>query len=104
LLPLPSKEEMRRWEKEEEEVVRNGRSPGNFHVWAEGRDISYISGVYERLERSGTPGKKPPHWGPEQVWQRKICPQAKLRFEQGGRTARTLEELGLVFDPDADAA
>ncbi|KAL1836656.1 hypothetical protein VTJ49DRAFT_4816 [Mycothermus thermophilus] len=39
-LSLPTRAEMRRWEAEEEEAVRRGRSPKNFHVWPEGGDVS----------------------------------------------------------------
>ncbi|KAL2268680.1 hypothetical protein VTJ83DRAFT_3526 [Remersonia thermophila] len=101
-LPLPTRAEMRRWEAEEEEAVRRGRSPNNFHVWPEGGDARYIRAVRGRVEREGGVGKLPPYWGPELVWQRKIYAQAKLRFEQGGRKATSLEELGFVYTPGAE--
>ncbi|AEO63424.1 e8195c07-8faf-40d4-9283-39ae7a25ad2a [Thermothielavioides terrestris] len=95
LLPLPSVEEMRRWEQAEAE--RRGEK---FHVWPEGGDAEYINAVHEWLRRSGTPGKEPPHWGPELVWQRQNYIQAKLKFELDGRRAKTLEELGFVYRAD----
>ncbi|KAL2259645.1 hypothetical protein VTK26DRAFT_6622 [Humicola hyalothermophila] len=97
LLPLPSDEEMRRWE--EEEAERRG---DKFHVWPEGGDSEYINAVSDWITRSGTPGKAPPHWSPEQVWQRKIYAQAKLKFELGGRSAKSLEELGFQYSPDGE--
>ncbi|KAK4127730.1 FAD/NAD(P)-binding domain-containing protein [Parathielavia appendiculata] len=95
LLPLPSVEEMRKWE--QEEVERRG---SKFHVWPEGGDAEYINSVHEWIVRSGTPGKIPPYWDPELVWQRRIYAKAKLRFEMDGRRATTLAELGFEYLPD----
>ncbi|KAL2023843.1 hypothetical protein VTK56DRAFT_1110 [Thermocarpiscus australiensis] len=92
LLPLPPVEEMRKWE--EEEAERRGTK---FHVWPEGGDAEYINSVHDWISRSGTPGKEPPHWSAELVWQRKIYLKAKLKFELDGRTARSLEELGFEY-------
>jgi hypothetical protein len=97
LLPLPSRKEMRKWE--EEEVGRRG---AKYHVWPEGGDAEYINSVHEWIKQSGTPGKEPPYWTPEQVWQRTIYSKAKLQFELGGRKARTLEELGFTYSPDGE--
>jgi cation diffusion facilitator CzcD-associated flavoprotein CzcO len=97
LLPLPSVDEMRRWE--EEEAERRG---AKFHVWPEGGDAEYINSVHDWIAKSGTPGKEPPLWTPEQVWQRQNYFKAKLRFEMDGRKARTLEELGFEYSPGQD--
>ncbi|KAK4241449.1 hypothetical protein C8A03DRAFT_30426 [Achaetomium macrosporum] len=94
LLPLPPAEEMRKWE--EEEAQKQGEK---FHVWPEGGDAAYINSVHDLITRSGTPGKEPPYWGPELVWQRKNYFQAKLQFELDGRRAHTLEELGFKYSP-----
>lgn len=98
LLPLPSVEVMRKWEEDEEKA----RQEGKFHVWGEGEDSRYINEVWEAIERSGTPGKKPPRWSPEQVWQRTVYGKAKLAFELGGRTATSLEELGFVYPGEGE--
>jgi cation diffusion facilitator CzcD-associated flavoprotein CzcO len=95
LLPLPPVEEMRQWE--EEEIERRG---AKFHVWPEGGDAEYINSVHDWIVQSGTPGKIPPYWSPELVWQRQIYSKAKLKFEQDGRRATTLEELGFEFSPN----
>lgn len=95
LLPLPPAEEMRKWEAEEAE-----RRGTKFHVWPEGGDIEYVNSVYDWISKSGTPGKMPPRWGPELVWQRQIYSQAKLKFELSGRAARSLEDLGFTYPPD----
>jgi cation diffusion facilitator CzcD-associated flavoprotein CzcO len=97
LLPLPSVEEMRQWEAEEAE-----RQGAKFHVWPEGADAEYINSVHDWITRSGTPGKKPPHWTPELVWQRQIYAKAKLQFELDGRKARSLEGLGFEYSPDQE--
>ncbi|KAJ4302253.1 hypothetical protein N0V88_002390 [Collariella sp. IMI 366227] len=88
LLPLPPAEEMRKWE--EEEMERQG---SKYHVWVDGRDSKYINSVHAWIKGSGTPGKEPPYWSPELVWQRTIYGKAKLAFELTGRKARSLEEL-----------
>jgi cation diffusion facilitator CzcD-associated flavoprotein CzcO len=95
LLPLPPAGEMRRWE--EDEVERLG---AKFNVWPEGADSKYINSVHDLVSRSGTPGKEPPRWSPELVWQRQIYAKAKLEFELDGRRASTLEELGFAYSPD----
>lgn len=97
LLPLPSREEMKRWE--EKEAERRG---DKFHVWPEGGDSGYINSVWDWLTKSGTKGKEPPHWSPEQVWQRTIYAKAKLKFELEGRSARSLEELGFEYSPERE--
>jgi len=97
LLPLPPGEEMRRWEEEEAE-----RQGAKFHVWPEGGDARYINSVHDLISRSGTPGKEPPYWSPELVWQRQIYAKAKLKFELDGRRAKSLEELGFEYAPDQE--
>ncbi|KAL2162642.1 hypothetical protein VTH06DRAFT_6478 [Thermothelomyces fergusii] len=94
LLPLPSVEEMRQWEAEEAE-----RKGAKFHVWPEGGDANYINSVHDWIVQSRTPGKIPPHWSPELVWQRQICAKAKLQFELSGRKAKSLKELGFEYSP-----
>lgn len=98
LLPLPPADEMRKWEADEAE-----RRGDKFHVWPEGGDAAYINSVHALIAQSGTPGKEPPHWSPELVWQRQIYAKAKLQFELRGRTATTLEELGFEYSPGEDA-
>ncbi|KAK4043040.1 hypothetical protein C8A01DRAFT_43965 [Parachaetomium inaequale] len=97
LLPLPPAQEMRQWEAKEAE-----RQGAKFHVWPEGGDAEYINSVHDWITRSGTPGKKPPCWSPELVWQRQIYAKAKLQFELDGRKARSLEELGFEHSPDQE--
>ncbi|KAH6840828.1 hypothetical protein B0I37DRAFT_418826 [Chaetomium sp. MPI-CAGE-AT-0009] len=99
LLPLPSVEEMRQWEAEEAE-----RRGPKFHFWPDGADGEYINSVHDWITRSGTPGKEPPHWSPELVWQRQIYAKAKLQFQLDGMRARTLEELGFEYSPDQDGS
>jgi len=97
VLPLPSVEDMRLWEKKEAE--RNGSS---FHVFPKGGDAEYINEMHDWIVQTGTAGKEPPHWDAEQIWQRNNYAEAKLRFELGGRKARTLEELGMRYQAEPD--
>lgn len=99
LLPLPDKAEMRKWE--EEEAQRRG---GSFHVWPKGGDAEFINETHDMLAKSNTPGKEPPFWNEELRWQRKIYAEAKLEFEKGGCTARSLEELGYHYRPSPEAS
>ncbi|KAK3685539.1 FAD/NAD(P)-binding domain-containing protein [Podospora appendiculata] len=91
LLPLPSADEMKKWE--EDEAEKRGPS---FHVWPKGADAEYINSVHDWLQQPGAVGKEPPHWDEEQVWERQIYFEAKLKFEMEGRTAHSLAELGFI--------
>jgi cation diffusion facilitator CzcD-associated flavoprotein CzcO len=97
VLPLPEKAEMHKWE--EEEAQKRGAS---FHVWPKGGDAEYINGTHEMLARSKSPGKEPPFWTDELLWQRKIYAEAKLKFEKGGCTAKSLGELGFHYRPSPE--
>ncbi|KAI0438544.1 FAD/NAD(P)-binding domain-containing protein [Xylaria telfairii] len=100
-LPLPSHEELRRWEREDEEGkgLEGSRVPGkSFHVFPRGGDARYINSLHDWAlqARDGKrdKGKEPPFWGDEELWQRTIYAQAKMQFEKTGRKAKTLRELG----------
>ncbi|KAK4453229.1 putative thiol-specific monooxygenase [Podospora aff. communis PSN243] len=92
-LPLPTREEMHKWE--EEEAEKRGAS---FHVWPKGGDAEFVNAVHERL-REGV-GKKPPRWDDELMWERQVYADAKLKFEMEGRSAKSLAELGFVYSND----
>ncbi|KAK3377763.1 FAD/NAD(P)-binding domain-containing protein [Podospora didyma] len=95
LLPLPPLEEMKRWEREEA-----GKRGLSYHVWPKGGDAEFINAVHDWISQSKTAGKEPPHWDDEQIWERKIYFEAKLKFEIEGRSAKSLEELGFQYRPD----
>ncbi|KAK5656312.1 hypothetical protein OQA88_4692 [Cercophora sp. LCS_1] len=92
VIPLPSVAEMRRWGQEEAQK----RGPA-FHVWPKRGDGDFINLVHDSLQ--GTAGKEPPRWDDELLWERDICFDAKLKFEIGGRTAKSLRELGFEYHP-----
>jgi cation diffusion facilitator CzcD-associated flavoprotein CzcO len=94
-LPLPSAKKMKDWE--DEEAQRRGTA---FHVWPKGGDGDFINYTYDTIIQSRTPGKIPPRWDDELLWQRKIYFEAKLRFDKGGHVAKTLEELGFLYQPE----
>lgn len=106
-LPLPSREELQRWEHEDEEGkgFEGDRVEGkSFHVFPKGGDARYINALHDwALQaredpaeggKKGGIGKEPPFWGDEELWQRSIYAQAKMQFEKSGRKAKTLQELG----------
>jgi cation diffusion facilitator CzcD-associated flavoprotein CzcO len=89
-LPLPSMEEMHKWEEEEE-----GKRGASFHVWPKGGDVEFVNTVHEKLGEGV--GKRPPRWDDELIWERQVYADAKLKFEVEGRTAKSLAELGFVY-------
>lgn len=104
-LPLPSRQELRRWEREDEDGLgfEGKKVPGKpFHTFPVGGDALYINALHDwavraRGEETGKgrgKGKEPPFWGDEELWQRSIYAQAKMQFEKTGRKAKTLLELG----------
>ncbi|KAH6652166.1 hypothetical protein BKA67DRAFT_520557 [Truncatella angustata] len=97
-LPLPPAREMLEWERREAKE----RKQGKYHVFPPLGDAEYINEMHDWLVRDSARGKLPPRWGPEMFWQRGLYAQAKMKFEKGGKKARTLEELGYVYEPDKE--
>lgn len=95
-LALPSAPEMEEWERREAEQ----RGPGKFHFFPPFGDGKYVNAVHDWVMKDSERGKEPPRWDEEMFWQRGIYAQAKIKFEKEGRKARTLEELGYVYDPE----
>lgn len=104
-LDLPSKQAMDEWERETEAV----RGP-SFHVWQPGGDSAYINATYKRImeARQESPasraGKEPPRWDDRLLWMRTVTLQGKMKFEDTGRTATSMEELGFNFEESGGAA
>ncbi|KAI0015327.1 hypothetical protein F4780DRAFT_773617 [Xylariomycetidae sp. FL0641] len=109
-LPCPPPGALAAMEREDEAgaVAAHGAAAGPgraFHVFPKGGDAAYINAMHDWAVRADAEegkgvGKQPPCWGAELLWQRRVYAQAKLRFEQTGRTARTLEELGFCYEDD----
>jgi cation diffusion facilitator CzcD-associated flavoprotein CzcO len=107
-LVLPPLAEMRDWARREE--AEHAAAPHKYHVFPALGDAKYINGMHDWLQQSqggdgggqGRLGKEPPYWTPEMFWQRGIYAQARIKFEQDGRKATTLAELGFVYEPDKD--
>lgn len=95
-LALPSVEEMEAWERQEEEE----RGPGKYHVFPPLGDGKYINGAYDWVTKRPGRGKMPPRWDEEMFWERGLYAQAKIKFETGGKKARTLKELGYIYKPE----
>ncbi|KAH8663944.1 hypothetical protein BX600DRAFT_481319 [Xylariales sp. PMI_506] len=94
-LPLPSRADMYAWERKEAQL-----RGAKFHVFPKGGDGRYINAMHDwaLAAAGGPPGKEPPWWGHELLWQRGIYAEAKMKFEDTGKKARTLEELGFHYE------
>lgn len=95
-LALPPVEEMERWSQELEKTKGTA-----LHVLEKLVDGYFINELHDWSQQAERKGKRPPYWGEELSWQRSIFAQAKLRFEQQGRTAKTLEDIGFQYEPGA---
>lgn len=96
-LHLPSVEDMWAWSRGLEEKS----SGGVLHTFKPLEDGHYINELHDWALRAKHVGKEPPSWDDKMFWQRKIFAEAKLRFEQQGCKATTLEELGLFYEPES---
>ncbi|KAJ4408193.1 monooxygenase [Gnomoniopsis sp. IMI 355080] len=97
-LSLPSTKEMSRWE--EEEYERRGKG---FHVFPKLGDSALLDEFRDWTKQStSNKGKEPPVWSDDQKWQRTIYVEAKLKFEVTGRQAKSLAELGFVYQPPSE--
>lgn len=94
-IALPSTKEMSLWE--EEEAERRGKG---FHVFPKLGDSALLDEFREWTKQSSSgKGKEPPVWSEEQKWQRITYIEAKLKFEMTGRKAKSLADLGFVYQP-----
>lgn len=95
-LDLPPIDEMRHWSQnlEKEKGVA-------LHVFERLADGYFINELHDWSQQARKKGKTPPRWGEELLWQRSIFPEARLRFELQGRTAKTLEDIGFTYEPGA---
>jgi thioredoxin reductase len=62
-------------------------------------DALYINELHKWVRQSPLYGKEPPFCDDALLWQRSIFAQAKLRFEEDGCRAISLEDLGFCYDP-----
>ncbi|KAI4938893.1 uncharacterized protein J4E92_000174 [Alternaria infectoria] len=105
-LSLPSRQEMRDWEKSIEEEMGAGR---NFHLLPFPKDANYINAMSkwalsaeckEGLENNDR-GKVPPIWGEWEYWCRENFPKIRQAFGKMGekrRDIRDVKELGFDFE------
>jgi cation diffusion facilitator CzcD-associated flavoprotein CzcO len=91
-LQLPPVEQMEAWEK-----ALHDKMGEALHVFPTEADGLYINLMHDWAIQANPQGKEPPYWDDEQLWQRKIFAEAKIKFEQMGGTATTLEEIGFVY-------
>jgi cation diffusion facilitator CzcD-associated flavoprotein CzcO len=105
-LSLPSKKEMREWEKE---TIRDRGDGRSFHVLKFPLDAETLNGVeewvvsaekVEGLENDGS-GKCGASWDEKDVWMRSKLPQIKKAYAERGEKrfeVRTAEELGFDYE------
>lgn len=93
-LDLPTSQEMEEWSKELEE--RQGES---LHLFGPNEDGYYINEFHDWAVKARHLGKEPPRWDDEKFWERSIYAAAKVRFEEQGCQANTLDDLGFRYRP-----
>ncbi|CAM1508333.1 Fc.00g051810.m01.CDS01 [Cosmosporella sp. VM-42] len=93
-LQLPAKEEMEAWSQNLEEAKGEA-----LHVFGPLGDGHYINELHDWAKQAKFLGKEPPYWDDELMWERSIFVEAKLRFEQLGCKAKTLEDIGFHYTP-----
>jgi cation diffusion facilitator CzcD-associated flavoprotein CzcO len=100
-IALPDVAEMESWSRALEEQ----RGPA-LQTLEPLEDARYINELHGLVVAAGGGhgnvgvGKTPPYWDEEKFWERRIFADAKLRFEQQGCAAKTLEDLGLRYEQD----
>lgn len=93
-LALPKVDAMRTWNREQEETRGD-----TLQVFKPLEDGHYINEMHDWAMKSRQLGKEPPWWDDVMFWRRKIFAEAKLKFEQQGCSATSLDELGLFYEP-----
>lgn len=95
-LILPNRAEREKWCEE----LRAERGEG-LDIFEKGEDGRYINELYEWWATGDDgEGKRPPRWSERTLWERSVYAEAKIKFEDAGCKASTLEELGLHYDGD----
>ncbi|KAF4972950.1 hypothetical protein FZEAL_9466 [Fusarium zealandicum] len=92
-LELPSRGVMKAWSDALEAMEGDA-----LHVFEPQGDGHYINELHDWVMTAKRPGKEPPHWDDELMWQRSVFLDAKAQFEKLGCKAQTLEEIGFYYD------
>ncbi|KAM0249688.1 hypothetical protein ACHAQJ_008949 [Trichoderma viride] len=94
-IQLPPTEAMKEWAEDfyenQGEKLHIFRTPCS--------DGLYINELYKWVRQSPHNGKEPPFWDDILLWQRSIFAQVKLKFDEDGCKATSLEDLGFRYDP-----
>ncbi|KAF7561306.1 hypothetical protein G7046_g2836 [Stylonectria norvegica] len=93
-LLLPTKEEMEAWSQELEQ-----KHDDALHYFEPLGDGFYINELHDWAMKAKYVAKEPPQWDDELMWQRSIFIEAKAAFEKLGCRAKTLGEIGFVYEP-----
>lgn len=98
-LDLPSKEEM--FELEQKQVDELGDGTG-FHLLPYPKDAQYINALHDWVKKAkGGFTKEPAFWDEKQCWVRETFGEMRKAFIDGGKKAKSMEELGFDFDKQA---
>jgi len=93
---LPAREEMGDWESKEVEKKGSGR---RFHCYGFPWDAEYLDGIEAMVDKAeGGGGLEPARWREWESWVRGRMAMIRKTFEETGKRALTMEELGFVFE------
>jgi cation diffusion facilitator CzcD-associated flavoprotein CzcO len=112
-LTVPTEDEMKAWENN---VLAETGTGTEFHVMKFPKDADFLNMLHDwalsadgegNLDRNGGRiGKIPPYWGKKEYWTREQFPKIKKAFGDLGtkrHEARTLEDVGFVFEESKDS-
>jgi len=101
-LDLPPVKEQ--WDLERQQVEELGDGKG-FHLLPYPKDANYINSMY-KWAGTAEDGfrKQPKYWGKKECWIREKFGEMRKAFVDGGKKAKTMEELGFRFEDDTGTA
>ena len=94
-LKLPPRAEMEQWSAN----LESEKGGDVLHRFPSGADGVYLNEFHEWAAQATEKGKECVKWDQRMMWERGVFVEAKMRFEQQGCRATTLEELGLRYEP-----
>lgn len=96
-IQLPTREEMKESERSQVETLGDGRA---FHILGYPNDADYIDELATWANTARNAGKAAVGSNARQRWLRERCFEMRAYFGQDGNRAKTMEELGYIYDGD----